>query len=95
MCSEPRGVTLYKWSAVREIRPGGVAGQKFERPALAREGKQNGRPGISPDMAIRSPKAFGRSPESWLQLLPQYDLWQDEQRSDTIKVKHFATPAPC
>jgi plasmid maintenance system antidote protein VapI len=46
-------------------------------------------------MAIRSPKAFGRSPESWLQLLPQYDLWQDEQRSDTIKVKHFATPAPC
>jgi len=50
---------------------------------------------ISPDMAIRSPKAFGRSPESWLQLLPQYDLWQDEQRSDTIKVKHFATPAPC
>ena len=39
--------------------------------------------------------AFGRSPESWLQLLPQYDLWQDEQRSDTIKVKHFATPAPC
>jgi len=48
-----------------------------------------------PDRAIRSPKAFGRSPESWLQLLPQYDLWQDEQRSDTIKVKHFATPAPC
>jgi hypothetical protein len=36
-----------------------------------------------------------RSPESWLQLLPQYDLWQDEQRSDTIKVKHFATPASC
>jgi hypothetical protein len=36
-----------------------------------------------------------RSPESWLQMLPQYDLWQDEQRSDTIKVKHFATPAPC
>jgi plasmid maintenance system antidote protein VapI len=46
-------------------------------------------------MAIRSPKAFGRSPESWLQLLPQYDLWQSEQRSDTIKVKDFATPAPC
>jgi len=52
----------------------------------------NGHAGISPDMAIRLSKAFGRSPESWLQL--QYDLWQAEQRSDTIKVKHFPTPAP-
>jgi plasmid maintenance system antidote protein VapI len=46
-------------------------------------------------MAIRLSKAFGRSPESWLQLQLQYDLWQAEQRSDTIKVKHFPTPAPC
>jgi plasmid maintenance system antidote protein VapI len=46
-------------------------------------------------MAIRSPKAFGRSPESWLQLLPQYELWRAEQRSDAMKVKHFATLAPC
>jgi addiction module HigA family antidote len=49
----------------------------------------NGHAGISPDMAIRLSKAFGRSPESWLQLRLQYDLWQAEQRSDTIKVKHF------
>jgi antitoxin HigA-1 len=55
----------------------------------------NGHAGISPDMAIRLSKAFGRSPESWLQLQLQYDLWQAEQRSDTIKVKHFLTPAPC
>jgi antitoxin HigA-1 len=55
----------------------------------------NGHAGISPDMAIRLSKAFGRSPESWLQLRLQYDLWQAEQRSDTIKVKHFPTPAPC
>jgi plasmid maintenance system antidote protein VapI len=46
-------------------------------------------------MAIRLSKAFGRSPESWLQLQLQYDLWQAEQRSDTIKVKHFPGPAPC
>jgi len=51
--------------------------------------------GISPDMAIRLSKAFCRSPESWLQLQLQYDLWQAEQRSATIKVKHFPTPAPC
>jgi len=55
----------------------------------------NGHAGISPDMAIRLSKAFGRSPESWLQLQLQYDLWEAEQRSDAIKVKHFATPAPC
>jgi plasmid maintenance system antidote protein VapI len=46
-------------------------------------------------MAIRLSKAFGRSPESWLQLQLQYDLWQAEQRSDTIKVKHFPGPTPC
>jgi plasmid maintenance system antidote protein VapI len=46
-------------------------------------------------MAIRLSKAFGRSPESWLQLQLQYDLWQAEQRSGAIKVKHFPTPAPC
>lgn len=55
----------------------------------------NGRAGISPDMAIRLSKAFGRSPESWLQLQLQYDLWQAEQRSGAIKVKHFRTSAPC
>jgi addiction module HigA family antidote len=32
----------------------------------------NGHAGISPDMAIRLSKAFGRSPESWLQLQLQY-----------------------
>ena len=55
----------------------------------------NGHSGISPDMAIRLSKAFGRSPASWLQLQLQYDLWQAEQRSHTIKVKHFPMPAPC
>ena len=55
----------------------------------------NGRAGISPDMAIRLSKAFGRSPESWLQLQLQYDLSQAEKHSHTIKVKRFAEPAPC
>jgi antitoxin HigA-1 len=45
-------------------------------------------------MAIRLSKAFGRSPESWLQLQLQYDLWDAEQRSDRIKVKQFPSPAP-
>jgi plasmid maintenance system antidote protein VapI len=44
-------------------------------------------------MAIRLSKAFGRSPESWLQLQLHYDLWQAEQRSGTLAVKHFPMPA--
>lgn len=55
----------------------------------------NGRSGISPDMAIRLSKAFGRSPESWLQLQLQYDLAQAERHADKIKVKHFSVPTPC
>lgn len=53
----------------------------------------NGHAGISPEMAIRLSKAFGRSPESWLQL--QYDLWQAAQRSDAIQVKQFSTLGSC
>jgi addiction module HigA family antidote len=55
----------------------------------------NGHTGISPDMAIRLSKAFGARRKSWLQLQLQYDLWQAEQRFDTIKVKQFAMPSPC
>src|SRR5438067_12645044 len=55
----------------------------------------NGHAGISPDMAIRLSKAFGRSPESWLQLQLQYDLWQAEQRPDTMKVKQCPVPDQC
>jgi antitoxin HigA-1 len=82
LCLDPLGLTVT--SAAEGL---GVARRTLS--ALL-----NGHAGISPDMAIRLSKAFGRSPESWLQLQLQYDLWQAEQRSDTIKVKHFAAPAP-
>ena len=55
----------------------------------------NGRAAISPDMTIRLSSGFGRSPENCLQLQLQYDLWQAGQRSGTMKIKHFLTPAPC
>lgn len=42
----------------------------------------NERSGISPEMALRLSKVFGRSPESWLQLQDQYDLWHVQQRVD-------------
>lgn len=36
----------------------------------------NGYAGISPEMAARLSKAFGRAPEAWLQLQMHYDLAQ-------------------
>lgn len=31
--------------------------------------------GVSPEMALRLSKALGRSPESWLAMQDNYDLW--------------------
>jgi len=41
-----------------------------------------GASGISPEMALRLSKALGRSPESWLALQYNHDLWQAKQRVD-------------
>jgi addiction module HigA family antidote len=45
---------------------------------------------ISPEMALRLSKALGRSPESWLAMQCNYDLWQAKQHvklSNVEKVK--------
>ncbi len=34
---------------------------------------------ISPEMALRLSKALGRSPESWLAMQNNHDLWQAKQ----------------
>lgn len=39
-----------------------------------------GASGISPEMALRLSKALGRSPESWLAMQYNFDLWQAKQR---------------
>jgi antitoxin HigA-1 len=49
----------------------------------------NGHAGISPEMAVRLSQAFGRSPESWLQLQMQYDLAQVRRSAKNIKTKRF------
>ena len=47
----------------------------------------NGRSGISPEMALRLSKVFGRSPEGWLRLQLQHDLWQTQQKVDLKNLK--------
>lgn len=40
----------------------------------------NGRAGISADMALRLEAALGTSPEMWLGMQAQFDLWQAGQK---------------
>ena len=40
---------------------------------------------ISPDMALRLSKAFKTTPELWLNMQRNYDLWQASHRSDDWK----------
>lgn len=81
LCLDPLGLTV---TAAAE----GLGVSRRTLSALL-----NGHAGISPDMAIRLSKAFGRSLESWLQLQLQYDLWRAEQRADEIKVTPFPASA--
>jgi len=47
----------------------------------------NGRSGISPEMALRLSKVFGRTPEGWLRLQLQFDLSKTEKLLDIRKLK--------
>ncbi len=49
----------------------------------------NGRSGISPEMALRLSKVFGRSPEGWLKLQIQYDLWTTQQSVDLKNLRRI------
>ncbi|MTW21899.1 HigA family addiction module antitoxin [Allochromatium palmeri] len=47
----------------------------------------NGSSRISSEMALRLSKALGRSPESWLAMQNQFDLWQARQSVDLDAVQ--------
>lgn len=49
----------------------------------------NGRAGVSPEMALRLSKVFGRTPEGWLRLQVQFDLWKAEQSFDVSGLKRI------
>jgi addiction module HigA family antidote len=45
-----------------------------------------GQSSITPEMALRLSKALGRSPESWLSMQDNYNLWQAKQNVNLAKV---------
>lgn len=77
LCIEPLGLSV----------TAAAKGLGVSRKALSE--LLNGKTGISTVMAIRLSKAFGGSPESWLQQQMQYDLWKNRGRARRIKVAKF------
>lgn len=53
----------------------------------------NGKSGVTPEMALRLSKTLGRSPESWLAMQNNYDLWQTRQsfNIDEVEKLEFVT----
>lgn len=58
----------------------------------------NGRCGITADMALRIGKLLGNTPDMWLGMQIDHDLWRAEQASKAalraIRPMSFATVAP-
>jgi addiction module HigA family antidote len=53
----------------------------------------NGGSNISPEMALRLSKALGRTPESWLAMQDQYDLWHARKHVDLKQVRKLKLSA--
>jgi addiction module HigA family antidote len=70
MCVDPLGLTVTDTAKALKIT----------RKTLS--SLLNGRAGISPEMALRLSRVFGRTPEGWMRLQLQYDLWKAEQSLD-------------
>ncbi|SCZ58467.1 HigA family addiction module antitoxin [Thiohalomonas denitrificans] len=53
-----------------------------------------GRSAVSPEMALRLSKTLGRSPESWLAMQDQYDLWcaRRNMNLDGVETMQFEEP---
>ncbi len=77
LCVEPLGVTVTE--AAKAL--------KVTRKTLST--LLNGRAGISPEMALRLYRVFGRTPEGWLRLQSQFDLWKAEKSLDVSDLKRI------
>jgi len=47
----------------------------------------NARSGVSTSMALRLAKAFGTTPELWLNMQQNYDLWKAKKKTRLSRVK--------
>ena len=75
LCIEPLGLTVTKAAIALGV----------SRKTLSN--LLNGKTGISPQMALRLSKVFGRTPDGWLRLQLQFDLWKAQQSIDLSNLK--------
>ena len=78
-CVEPLGLTVTDTARALDV----------SRKTLS--SLLNGRAGISPEMALRLSRVFGRTPEGWMRLQLQYDLWKAEQSLDISDLRRIGT----
>jgi addiction module HigA family antidote len=68
------------------LEPNGLSGRELAAKLGVAASTLNrvltGANGVSPEMALRLAKALGRSPESWLAMQYNHDLWQARQSVD-------------
>ncbi|MEY4762837.1 MAG: addiction module antidote protein HigA family [Pseudomonadota bacterium] len=73
------------------LEPHGISGRELASRLDVSASTLNriltGRSGISPEMALRLSKCLGRTPESWLALQQNFDLWTARQRVDLSTVR--------
>jgi antitoxin HigA-1 len=79
------------------LEPNGISGRELAVKLGVAPSTLNrvlkGSSGISPEMALRLSKALGRSPESWLAMQYNYDLWQAKQHIDLGNIKRVRLTA--
>ena len=51
----------------------------------------NGKTGMSPEMALRLSKAFKTTPEFWMNLQQQYDLWHAQQKMGDLQIQELTS----
>ncbi len=52
-----------------------------------------GQSNVTPEMALRLSKGLGRSPESWLTMQDNYNLWHARKSIDLDGIEPIAIPA--
>ena len=79
------------------LEPNGITGRELASKLGVSPSTLNriltNKSGVSPEMALRLSKCIGRSPESWLAMQHNHDLWQARKRVDLSNVETLKVSA--
>ena len=79
------------------LEPNGITGRELASKLGVSPSTLNriltNKSGVSPEMALRLSKCVGRSPESWLAMQHNHDLWQARKRVGLQDVEELKVSA--